>query len=110
MQKKISTALLVFVGLLALTGVSLAETPAKVDLNHASEDQLTTLPGVGPALAARIVEFREKNGGFQRIEDLLNVRGIGDKKFSRLESMITVSPPAGQPASPATATETPSGA
>ena len=65
----------------------------KLDLNQATVEELDTLPGVGPAIAKRIVAFREKNGGFKRIEDLMNVRGIGEKTFLRLRDRITVKAP-----------------
>lgn len=61
-----------------------------VDLNRASADQLQQLPGIGPALAGRIVEFREKQGGFERVEDLLKVKGIGEKSFQKLRPHVTV--------------------
>lgn len=85
---------------LEAVGFSMAE---KVDLNGATAKQLETLPGIGPALAGRIVEFREKNGPFKRVEDLLNVRGIGEKKFQKLEPLIRVGRPtaaAGEAAQP----------
>ena len=62
----------------------------KLDLNQATVEELDTLPGVGPAIARRIVAFREKNGAFKRIEDLMNVRGIGEKTFLRLRDRIMV--------------------
>ncbi len=64
----------------------------KVDLNTATASQLQELPGIGPALAIRIVEFRQENGPFKRIEDLMNVRGIGEKNFEKIRSRITVGP------------------
>jgi len=63
---------------------------AKVNINTASAEELTALPGIGPSYAQRIVEHREKNGPFKRPEDLLNVRGIGDKTFERIRDRITV--------------------
>jgi competence protein ComEA len=65
-----------------------AGTP--LDLNSASVAQLESLPGIGKATAERIVEYREKNGGFKKIEDLMNVRGIGEKSFLTLKPLITV--------------------
>ena len=70
-----------------------AQAADKLDLNQASVEELDTLPGVGPAIARRIVAFREKNGAFKRIEDLMNVRGIGEKTFLRLRDLITVKAP-----------------
>lgn len=61
-----------------------------VDLNTATEQELQTLPGIGPALAKRIVEFRQENGEFSRVEDLLKVKGIGEKSFEKLKSRLTV--------------------
>ncbi len=65
----------------------------KLDLNQATVEELDTLPGVGPSIARRIVTFREKNGAFKRIEDLMNVRGIGEKTFLRLRDRIMVKAP-----------------
>ncbi|MHB1235274.1 MAG: ComEA family DNA-binding protein [Microbacteriaceae bacterium] len=62
----------------------------KVNLNTADSTTLQTLPGVGPAMAQRIVAWREKNGRFSSIKDLLSVTGIGDKKFAELKSLVTV--------------------
>ena len=67
--------------------------PAIVNLNTAGATELQTLPGVGPAVAGRILEYRQKNGGFKKIEDLMNVRGIGEKTFLKLKPLITIAPP-----------------
>jgi competence protein ComEA len=63
---------------------------AKVDLNSADIDQLDELPGIGPTTAQRILDYREENGPFKRIEDLMEVKGIGEKKFLNLKELITV--------------------
>ena len=63
---------------------------SKVDLNTASVERLTELPGIGEALARRIVEYRQQAGPFQSIEDVMNVKGIGEKKFSKFQDQITV--------------------
>ena len=61
-----------------------------IDLNQASAVQLESLPGVGEVTAARIVEYRRENGGFKKIEELMNVRGIGERSFLRLRPLVTV--------------------
>ena len=61
-----------------------------VDLNSAPPDVLDTLDGIGPALAARIVAFREANGPFGRVEDVVQVRGIGPKTLERFAHQVTV--------------------
>ena len=67
--------------------------PAKpaLNLNTATQDQLETLPGIGRRTAERILEYRTKSGGFKRIEELMNVKGIGEKSFLKLKPLITVS-------------------
>lgn len=69
-----------------------APSPAAVplDLNRATAAELRTLPGIGPALASRIVEFRARHGPFAKPEDLTKVSGIGDKTFARLAPRVVV--------------------
>lgn len=62
----------------------------RVDLNTADTAQLETLPRIGPAMAQRIVEWREANGRFTSVEDLLAVPGIGDKLLEALRDLVTV--------------------
>ena len=61
-----------------------------VNLNTASATDLEALPGIGAKTAARIVEYRQKNGPFKKVEDLMNVRGVGEKNFLKLKPQITV--------------------
>ena len=65
---------------------------AIVNLNTASATDLEGLPGVGAKTAARIVEYRQKNGPFKKVEELMNVRGVGEKNFLKLKPQITVAP------------------
>jgi competence protein ComEA len=66
---------------------------AIVNINTATATELQTLPGIGASTATRILEYRQKNGGFKKIEDLMNIRGIGEKSFLKLKPLITVTPP-----------------
>jgi comEA protein len=68
-----------------------------VNINTAPAEQLERLPGVGPKTAARIVEYRQKNGGFKKIEELMNVRGIGEKAFLKMKGQLTVTAPKADP-------------
>lgn len=61
-----------------------------LDLNTATQEQLEELPGIGPALAGAILDEREKRGGFQSVDDLKGVRGIGEKRFADIEDLVTV--------------------
>jgi competence protein ComEA len=64
-----------------------------VNINTAPAEQLERLPGVGPKTAARIIEYRQKNGGFKKVEELMNVRGIGEKAFLKMKAQLTVAAP-----------------
>jgi competence protein ComEA len=70
-----------------------AQTPtavARIDINTATLEELQTLPGIGPVLAQRIIEYRETYGPFVDIEELLNVEGIGESLLERIRDLITV--------------------
>ena len=62
----------------------------KVDLNHASKDELMTLPGIGDAKAESIIRYREEQGGFQSIEELMKIEGIKEGVFQKIKDDITV--------------------
>jgi comEA protein len=70
-----------------------ARAAAPLNLNTATADELEALPGIGPATATRILEYRQKNGPFKKIEDLMNIKGIGEKSFLKLKPLLSVTPP-----------------
>lgn len=67
---------------------------ALIDLNTATQEQLQTLPGVGPVLAERIIAFRTEHGGFKSVEQLQEVSGIGEKRYAELKDLVQVAGPA----------------
>lgn len=62
----------------------------KVNINTASLEELQRLPRVGPQIAQRIIDYRKEHGNFKRIEDIMKVRGIGERTFNQLKDLITV--------------------
>jgi len=70
-----------------------ATAAAPVNLNTATAEQLATIPGVGQKMAERIIDYRQKNGGFKKVEDLMNVSGVGEKSFLKMKPLITVTAP-----------------
>ena len=97
LRRIVAAALALAVASLLSTGVAFAAAkpaPAgKVNINTATVEQLTTLPGVGPKLAARIVEHRQKAGAFKSTQELINVRGIGEKNFEKIQGYLTLGEP-----------------
>ena len=61
-----------------------------ININKATEKEFETLPGIGPSLASKIIEYRNQNGKFGSIEDIKNVNGIGDNKYEKIKDLITV--------------------
>ena len=102
--KRLTVGILISgLALLVLCTAAQAEKhpPAKpIDLNVANVKELQELPGVGPVTAQRIIDLREKSGRFRRVEDLLAVRGISQKKLDAMRPYIIVSAPP-PPAPPA---------
>jgi len=86
-------AIALTVAMLAMIGgaASAAES-GLVDINQATIQELESLPQVGPALAKRIVDFRETHGAFKSVDDLLKVQGIGEKILAKLRDRVSVSP------------------
>lgn len=63
----------------------------KINLNTATAEELKTLPGIGPTMAGRIIEYRNTYGGFYDVEEIKEVRGIGEKTYQKLKDLIVVS-------------------
>ena len=85
-----TTALLLLVLAVLAIPAGAAEASGSVNINTASADQLMFLPRVGPAVASRIVEFREQNGNFKQVADLMLVKGIGEKTFGLIEPYAAI--------------------
>jgi len=66
------------------------DTSTKIDLNTADQIALESLPGVGPRTAQLILEYRTETGGFKKVEELMNIKGIGEKTFLRLRELVRV--------------------
>ena len=92
MQRSAMTLIAVLTTALMMAWVVpvLAGDASKVNINTASIEELITLDGIGETYAERIIEFRDKNGPFQKPEDILKVKGIGDKIFEANQDRITV--------------------
>lgn len=77
---------------LAVPGGSMTQNGSsdKININKADETQLQDIPGIGPAKASAIIEYRELNGSFKTIEDIKNISGIGDKTYEKLKDSISV--------------------
>ena len=69
---------------------------AVVNLNNATAAQIATLPGIGQKTAELVVQYRQKNGPFKKIEEIMNVRGIGEKSFLRIKERLTVAASKGE--------------
>lgn len=76
--------------LISLASATLASEPEKIDVNKASIEELSSLKGIGQKYAERIVEYREKNGPFKKIDDILLVKGIGEKTFESIKDKLII--------------------
>jgi competence protein ComEA len=74
---------------------STAASTGGINVNTAGADDLVQVPGIGPKMAERIIAHREKSGPFTSLEQLMNVKGIGEKKLARLRPFLVVDAPAG---------------
>jgi competence protein ComEA len=94
-RARIACVLALCLGLVSSSFTVMAQKPTsaateKVNLNTATIEQLQSLPGIGPATAKSIVEYRTKAGKFNRIEEIINVKGIGEKKFQRIKDRLVL--------------------
>jgi len=80
---------LIFFSLLPLGAQSKPESE-KININTASATDLDKLPRIGPKVAQRIIDYRKEHGPFKKIEEIMKVKGIGEKTFARLKDLITV--------------------
>jgi competence protein ComEA len=71
--------------------VAAASSTEVVNLNSATAAQIASLPGIGPKTADLVVQYRAKNGPFKKIEEIMNVRGVGEKSFLKIKDRLSVS-------------------
>jgi len=101
LRSQVATALLIVLALAGIAARPAAAAPAAahkaaasearpVDINTADSAALETVPGIGKSLSQRIVAFREKNGPFQSVDDLLKIQGVGEKSIQKLRPYLTV--------------------
>ena len=99
MKREITSLLVLVLIIFSLNQVGFAQATSQaketgksvvVNINSAGQSDLERLPGIGPSLAKKILDFRQKNGQFKTPNDLMAVPGIGEKKFEQLKNLITV--------------------
>jgi len=88
LEKRLFISLIIIVAV--LTTFSVAVAAEKININKASIEELATLKKIGPKIAERIVQYREEHGDFKKIDDITNVKGVGEKTFEMIKEMISV--------------------
>ena len=88
--KRSWAVILAIVFLLAIHGTLIAQEESKININTATVEELIQLKRIGPKYAQRIIEFREKNGPFEKVEDIMKVSGIGEKTLEANKDRIVV--------------------
>ena len=89
--KGIAILVMLSVFLAPLAAQQAQGTPGeKININSAPVDVLDKLPRIGPKVAQRIIDFRKQNGPFKKVEELMKVKGIGEKTFAKLKDLITI--------------------
>jgi len=91
MKTRIALSLMAVVLVTVALAGATEEASGVVNINTASAEELELLPRVGPALAGRIIEFREENGSYRTVDEIVAVKGIGEKSFEKLEPFIVTS-------------------
>jgi competence ComEA-like helix-hairpin-helix protein len=86
----VASLAMAFMALCAVMPSMAAAAGAQIDINSASAEQLTAIPGIGKVMAERIVQFREQHGPFERVEDLLKIKGIAEKSFQRIRPYVMI--------------------
>ncbi|MBN2515708.1 MAG: ComEA family DNA-binding protein [Deltaproteobacteria bacterium] len=89
-MKKLFAVLLVASFVIGVVHLAFAEDSQKININAATVNELIKLDRIGPALAQRIIQYREENGPFQVPEDIMKVKGIGEKTFEANKDRITI--------------------
>jgi comEA protein len=80
--------------ILSVSGAWAQASPpkAKINIHTAAQAELETLPRIGPKVAQRVIDYRNQNGSFKKVEDIMKVKGIGEKIFAQIKDLITVGP------------------
>lgn len=88
--KKVFSLFMVLALVMTLVPMAMAEKPGKININTATTDELIQIKGIGDRYAQRIIEYREKNGPFHQVEDIMKIKGIGSKTFESIKDSIVV--------------------